>query len=60
MATDKAKPPTTPIHIPRDTWFLLRRVALQRSLQQGGRVSIGDVVAGLVERHRKDLERELS
>ncbi|MFB3779046.1 MAG: hypothetical protein ACE141_15620 [Bryobacteraceae bacterium] len=59
MKTEKAKPQTTPIHIPRDVWFLLRRVSLQRSLKEGGRVSIGDVVASLVERHRNDLEREI-
>jgi predicted CopG family antitoxin len=52
------KPQTTTIHIPREYWFLLRRVTLRRALKRGGRVTISDVVVELVERHRKELERE--
>lgn len=58
-ATEKAKPQMTSAHIPRAAWFLLRKVALQRSLKQGVPVSLGDVVAALVEKHQKELEREL-
>ena len=47
------------VHIPREQWFLLRQVSLARSMKQGGRVSVGSILADLVERHRKQLEREL-
>ena len=57
--SSKAKPPMTTVHLARDVWHLLRRVALARALKQGGRVSLGDVVVGLVERSRRDLEREI-
>ncbi len=50
---------TTAIHIPRDTWSLLRAVAFHRAQNQGGRASVSKLVAELVERHRGELEREI-
>jgi hypothetical protein len=52
---DKA---TTAIHIPKQTWDLLRRVAYKRALATGGRPSVSALVAELVERHRAELEAE--
>lgn len=49
---------TTAIHIPKPTWKLLRAVAFRRAQDQGGRASVSKLVAELVERHRKELERE--
>ncbi len=50
---------TTAIHIPRETWNLLRAVAFRRAQDQGVRVSVSRLVAELVERHRAELEREI-
>jgi len=49
---------TTAIHIPRPTWTLLRAVAFRRAQDGGGRASVSKLIAELVERHRKELERE--
>lgn len=49
---------TTAIHIPRQTWTLLRAVAFRRAQNDGGRASVSKLIAELVERHRKELERE--
>jgi len=49
---------TTAIHIPKPTWTLLRAVAFRRAQDQGGRASVSKLIAELVERHRKELERE--
>jgi hypothetical protein len=49
---------TTAIHIPRHTWTLLRAVAFRRAQNDGGRASVSKLIAELVERHRKELERE--
>ena len=49
---------TTAIHIPRYTWTLLRAVAFRRAQNDGGRASVSKLIAELVERHRKELERE--
>jgi len=49
---------TTAIHIPRQTWTLLRAVAFRRAQNDGGRESVSKLIAELVERHRKELERE--
>ena len=51
---------TTAIHIPKETWALLRRVAFRRAEADGGRASVSKVLAQLVERHRAEFERELS
>jgi len=49
---------TTAIHIPRHTWTLLRGVAFRRAQSGGGRASVSKLIAELVERHRKESERE--
>jgi hypothetical protein len=51
---------TTAIHIPKNTWRLLRAVAFRRAQDSGGRVSVSRLVAELVEKHRRELEREIS
>jgi hypothetical protein len=50
---------TTAIHIPKDTWTLLRAVAFRRAQDRGGRVSVSKLVAELVERHRGEFEHEI-
>jgi len=50
---------TTAIHIPRDTWTLLRAVSFRRAQDQGGRASVSRLIAELVERHREELEQEI-
>ena len=50
---------TTAIHIPKQSWNLGRAVAFRRAQQSGGRVSVSRLIAGLIERHRLELEREL-
>lgn len=50
---------TTAIHIPRDTWSLLRAVAFRRAQDHGGRASVSRLIAELVERHRAALEQEI-
>lgn len=50
---------TTAIHIPRDTWSLLRAVAFRRAQDRGGRASVSKLVAELVERHRGEFEHEI-
>jgi hypothetical protein len=50
---------TTAIHIPENTWKLLRAVAFRRAQDQGGRASVSKVLTELVERHRKEFEQEL-
>ncbi len=68
-ATEPAPPPrrgraltdagtTTAVHIPREDLALLRRVAVERANRHGGRPSVSDVLRGLIERHRAELERE--
>jgi len=50
---------TTGINLPSDVWELLNRVAFQRALKRGGRPSVSALLVDLVQRHRKELEREL-
>ena len=50
---------TTAIALPRSTWEFLRRVAFNRALKHGGRASVSAVLVDLVERNRKELEKEL-
>jgi hypothetical protein len=50
---------TTAIHIPKETWTLLRRVAFKRAEANGGRASVSKVLAELVEQHRPVFEKEL-
>ncbi len=57
-APDASEKLTTAIVIPRSTWRLLRAVAFKRAQEQGGRPSVSALVMELVERHRKELEKE--
>jgi hypothetical protein len=49
---------TTAIHIPENTWKLLRAVAFHRAQDRGGRASVSKLLTELVERHREELEQE--
>ena len=51
---------TTAIHIPKETWILLRAVAFRRAQESGGRASVSKLISQIVERCRLELERELS
>lgn len=51
---------TTAIHIPRETWRLLRAVAFRRAQLSGGRASVSKLIADLVEHRRPHLEQELN
>jgi hypothetical protein len=51
---------TTGINLPTETWELLRRVAFERSRRSGGRGSVSALLVQLVERHKRELERELA
>jgi hypothetical protein len=50
---------TTGINLPADVWELLNRVAFERAKKYGGRASVSALLLGLVQRHRKELEKEL-
>jgi hypothetical protein len=50
---------TTGINLPADVWELLNRVAFERSKKYGGRASVSALLLGLVQQHRKELEKEL-
>ena len=50
---------TTGINLPADVWELLNRVAFERAKERGGRPSVSALLVDLVQRHRKELEREL-
>lgn len=50
---------TTGINLPADIWELLNRVAFERAKERGGRPSVSALLVDLVQRHRKELEREL-
>jgi hypothetical protein len=50
----------TSIHMPKRTLALLRSVAIRRARRQGGRPSVSAIITELVEKHRKDLEKERS
>jgi hypothetical protein len=51
---------TSGINLPFDIYQLLNRVAFQRALKYGGRPSVSGLLVELVQRHRKELEKELS
>jgi hypothetical protein len=51
---------TTGINLPTETWELLRRVAFERSRKSGGRGSVSALLVQLVERHKRELEKELA
>jgi len=50
---------TTGINLPVDIWELLNRVAFERAKKFGGRPSVSGLLVDLVQRHRKELEKEL-
>jgi hypothetical protein len=50
---------TTGINLPEDIWILLNRVAFERARKYGGRPSVSALLVDLVQRHRKELEKEL-
>jgi hypothetical protein len=50
---------TTGINLPAEMWELLNRVAFERAKKYGGRPSVSKLFVELVERHRKELEKEL-
>jgi len=51
---------TTGINLPADIWELLNRCAFERAKKYGGRPSVSALLVDLVQRHRKELEKELS
>ena len=51
---------TTGINLPTATWELLRRVAFERSRRDGGRGSVSALLVELVDRHKRELEKELA
>jgi hypothetical protein len=51
---------TTGINLPTETWELLRRVAFERSRKLGGRGSVSALLVELVERHKRELQKELA
>ena len=50
---------TSGINLPVDVYQLLNRVAFARSLKVGRRPSVSGLILDLVQRHRKELEKEL-
>jgi hypothetical protein len=51
---------TTGINLPTETWELLRRVAFERSRKSGGCGSVSALLVELVERHKRELQKELA
>lgn len=53
---------TTSIYLHRDTWELLRRVAIKRAERDGPtcRISVSGVINALVEKSKHDLEKEVT
>jgi hypothetical protein len=51
---------TTGVHLPADLWELLNRVAFERARSRGGRASVSALLVEMIERHRKQLEKELA
>ena len=50
---------TTAIHLPKRTLALLRRVAVERANQRGGRPSVSALITDLVEEMRPTLQNEI-
>jgi len=50
---------TTAIHLPKRTLALLRRVAVERANQRGGRPSVSALITDLVEELRPTLQSEI-
>jgi len=51
---------TTGFHLPKNLWELLNRVAFERARTKGGRASVSALLVELVEKHQKQLDRELT
>ena len=51
---------TTGINLPTETWELVRRVAFERSRRDGGRGIVSALLVELVDRHKKELKKELA
>ena len=49
---------TSSIGMPESTWRLLRAVSFKRAAAKGGRASVSALLVELVERNRKNFERE--
>ena len=60
MADRGIKPRTSVVQISRQDWFLLRSVALKRSLNKSSRVTLVEVLGEVIQRERKVLEKELA
>ena len=57
--TEQSEYKTTGINLPVDIWELLNRVAFERAKTFGGRPSVSALLVDLVQRHLKELEKEL-
>lgn len=51
---------TTGLHLPEEHWVLLNRVAFERARTKGGRASVSALLVELVDRHKRELEKELA
>ena len=51
---------TTAVHLPADQWELLNRVAFERARTRGGRASVSALLVAMIDRHRKELQKELA
>lgn len=47
------------VNFTRPNWELVRRVAAHRGMATGGRISVSEVMNGLIDAARRELEREL-
>jgi len=50
---------TIGFHLPKSLGGLLNRVAFERARTKGGRASVSGLFFELIEKHQKQLEREL-
>ncbi len=48
----------TSIHISKNMLTLLRIAAIKRAERDGGRPSVSNVIRDLLERHRREIEKE--
>jgi hypothetical protein len=51
---------TTGVHLPADLWELLNRVAFERARTRGGRASVSALLVAMIEKNRKELQKELA
>ena len=56
--TDTSADVITSIHIPKSMLTLLRIAAIKRAEREGGRPSVSNVIRDLLERHRREIEKE--